>query len=115
MKMGDYQSHDCPNCGSTAPRLFEGFGFNFAAGKTPGNSGVAKHDYPTADYAVGSDADKRWAEYAERDKVKKKVREVGGSRTLVRTQAPDHIEYHAAGEETLRKRRKLIKDFRAAK
>lgn len=116
LKMGDYKALSCPNCNSDAPRVFEGFGFNFAqGGSAPANSGVAKHDYPTADYAVGSDADKRWAEYNEREKVKNKVREAVNSHALVRTGTKDYVEYSAAGEDTLSKRRRLVRDLRNTK
>lgn len=116
LKIGDYKSLPCPNCGADAARVFEGFGFNFApGGSAPANSGVSKHDYPTADYAVGSDADKRWAEYAEREKVKNQVRKVTGTRNLVRTGTKDFVEYRAAEEDTMAKRRNLIRDVRQTK
>lgn len=117
MKMGDYKSYECPSCKADAARVFEGFGFNFKApAKAPiGNTGVTKHDYPTADYVVGRDAEQRWAEYAERQKVKDKVREAGGTHALVRTGTKDYLDYHVGGESTLVKRRKLIRDLRALK
>lgn len=114
LKMEAYESFVCPKCGEAAPRVFDGFGFNFAqGGSAPANSGVAKHDYPTADYAVGSDADKRWEEYSAKEVVKNKVRQVGGSHALVRTGTKDYIEYSPAGEATLTKRRRFIKYLRS--
>jgi putative FmdB family regulatory protein len=111
LKMGEHPEHVCPNCGSMAPRQWNGngFGFDFAEGKTPGNSGVSKQDNPTADQAVGRSAEKRWAEYDEREKVKEKVREVGGHRALHRAHGPGntHIEYTAAGEGVVKARKQL--------
>lgn len=113
LKMGDHQNHPCPNCKGDAPRVFEGFGFNFAesAAAAPGNSGVSKHDYPTADQAVGASADKRWAEYREREKVKQKVREAGGNRALVRENGRDYIEYRAGGPATIETRKKVSQEL----
>jgi putative FmdB family regulatory protein len=104
----DNSAYACPSCGKSAPRLWEKFGFNFApGGKAPANSGVTKHDYPTDDIVVGMDADKRWAEYRARERVKTKVREVGGNRALVRKNAKDHIEYTAGTQETIDTRKKV--------
>jgi hypothetical protein len=109
--MGEHPHHACPNCGAQAPRQWNGakFGFDFAEGKTPGNSGVSKDDYPTADQAVGKSAEARWAEYDERAKVKEKVREVGGHRALARTHGDGnrHIEYTSGGEELIKQRKEL--------
>jgi putative FmdB family regulatory protein len=111
LKMGEYKNHACPNCGGEASRLFEGFGFNFAQGVTPGNSGVTKHDYPTADQAVGASADKRWEEYRDREKVKEEVRRVGGGRALVRENGQNYIEYRAGGQETIETRKKVSQEL----
>lgn len=111
LKMDEHPAHPCPNCGARALRQWNGngFGFDFAEGTTPGNSGVSKQDHPTADQAVGSSADKRWAEYAARDKCKEKVREVSGHRALSRVQGPGnkHIEYRSGGEALVENRKKL--------
>lgn len=60
LKMGDHEAHPCPSCGTAAPRFWgsESFGFGFAPSDSaaPGNSGVTKDDYPTADHAVGKSA-----------------------------------------------------------
>ena len=121
LKMGEHPHHPCPSCKKPAPRLWaaQGFAFDFAeGGKAPGNSGVTKHDYPTADNAVGRSSDKRWAEYAEREKVKKQVRAGSGLRTLNRTDSPEkdgdhsHIQYTAIGEKEMDSRRDAAKALR---
>lgn len=111
LKIGTHPTHECPKCGDQAPRLWESFGFAFApGGKAPANSGVSKHDYPTADYAVGRDADARWAEYRDREKVKQKVREVGGTHALIRKTGKDYIDYQAGGDNLIPTRKQLSKE-----
>jgi putative FmdB family regulatory protein len=121
LKMGEHPDHPCPSCKQPAPRHWpgEGFAFDFAeGGHAPANSGVTKHDYPTADQAVGRSAEKRWAEYAERDKVKAQVREVGGTHALNRTNSPEksgqhsYIQYTAIGEKELKERKETAKALR---
>ena len=107
LKMDAHPTHPCPSCKDEAPRLFTGNGFShaFAAGNgAPGNSGVHDYDNPTADRIVGRSAEERWAEYRERDKVKKKVREVGGTGALVRADGDGFVEYDAmsSGGKTAR-------------
>lgn len=112
LKMGEHPTHACPACKGDAPRVFEGFGFNFAqGGSAPANSGVTKHDYPTADQVVGSDADQRWAEYREREKVKTRVREVGGNRALIRKNGQDFVEYQAGNQATVETRKRVSKEL----
>jgi putative FmdB family regulatory protein len=117
LKMGEHLTCACPKCREQVPRFWDGQGFSFdfaEGGKAPANSGVTKHDYPTADQAVGRSADKRWAEYREREKVKEKVRERGGSRALNRTDSPEingnrsYIQYTAIGEKELQGRREVV-------
>lgn len=123
LKMGDHLAHECPNCHDQAPRVIEGFAFDFKekAGAPPGNTGVHKDDYPTADHAVGKDADKRWVQYRERDAVKNQVRTQGASPALVRRTAADgsYIEYEAMSESKRQIRRttakKAIEALRASK
>lgn len=111
LKMGDHPTHECPNCREEAPRLFTGFGFAFAAGgSSPANSGVHDHDYPTADKIVGRSAEERWAEYKEREKVKKKVRELGGTNALLRVDGSDYVEYDAMTPED-KKVRETVVDY----
>jgi putative FmdB family regulatory protein len=94
LKMSDQGSHECPSCHEQAPRVMEGFsfGFNENAAKV-GNSGVHKEDYPTADHAVGRDAEKRWGYYAGRDVAKNKARTVGETHALTRLTGTDYVEY----------------------
>ena len=120
LKIGDHPTQTCPSCKDPAPRVWDGqgFGFGFAegTGSQAGNSGVTKDDYPTADHAVGKSADARWAEINEREKVKRKVREVGGTTALVRNHAPDrsYIEYSSMTPEQIEGRRKLAADAQKA-
>jgi len=73
-----------------------GFSHAFESGNgAAANSGVHDHDYPTADKIVARSAEQRWAQYRERDKVKKKVREAGGTGALVRTDGDGYVEYDA--------------------
>jgi len=85
------------------------FGFGFAAGGTaPANSGVHDQDYPSADKVVGRSAEARWATYRERDKVKKQVRQVGGSAALERLDGDGYTDYAAMGQPQLDARAKLV-------
>lgn len=112
LSMGEHRTNECPNCKEDAPRLFESFGFNFAQGSgAPGNSGVTRHDYPTADQAVGASADKRWEEYRAREKVKEEVRRQGGDRALVRENGADYIEYRAGGQGTIETRKRVSQEL----
>jgi hypothetical protein len=60
------------------------------------------------------DADKRWAEYRARERVKEKVREVGGSQALIRSNGKDHIEYTAGSQKTIDTRKKARDEIVAA-
>jgi putative FmdB family regulatory protein len=116
LKMTNPESCACPSCGGESPRYWEGqgFGFGFEQGKTPGNTGVSKHDNPTADQAVGSNADQKWAEFHDRDKVKQKVREVGQTHAITRRhvieQGKPLVEYGVGGEPVLEHRRQFVKE-----
>ncbi len=110
LKMGDYGTLECPNCHEPAPRVMDGFSFGFK--ETPGkvgNSGVHKEDYPTADQAVGRDADKRWAYYADRDKVKAEARKQGETHALMRKTGPGFVEYEPMSDVGREARRNLTK------
>lgn len=114
LKMGEHKTLECPSCKGDAARVFEGFGFGFAVGSSaPSNTGVAKLDYPTADQAVGSSADQRWEAYHAREKVKVKVREVGGDRALIRQNGPGntYVEYQAGGPDVVQKRKRMTKEL----
>ena len=114
LKMGEHQTHPCPACQTPAARLWmgQGFGFGFEVppGAAPANTGVAKHDYPTADQAVGQSAEARWQEHHARDRIKDKVREVGGSRALIRRNGDGFVEYEAGTNNLIEKRKKLVQE-----
>jgi predicted nucleic acid-binding Zn ribbon protein len=110
LKMGDWPSHECPKCHEVAPRVLESFDFGFK--ETPGkigNSGVHKEDYPTADHAVGRDAENRWAYYAERDKVKAQARAQGETPALIRRTGPGYVDYEPMSDAGREARRGLTK------
>lgn len=117
LKMGEHPSHPCPSCQGPAPRVWmgQGFGFDFAASPTaaPANTGVSKKDYPTGDQIVGAHAEARWGRYHEREKVKQKVRETAGTRTLVRRMGEDYIEYQAGSKNLVEGRKQLVKEATA--
>ena len=118
LRIGEHLDHPCPSCGSPAPRLWDGetFGFGFKDSPTaaPGNSGVSKDDYPTADQAVGKDAERRWGELHARDKVKDEVRQKGGHHALQRKHGVEagkpYIEYAAGSDAVIERRKKLVKE-----
>lgn len=123
LKMGEHPQHPCPDCGEEAPRFWEGQSVThaFAPGGHPTNSGVSKHDHPSADQAVGQSAEQRWAEIGEREKVKKQVREMGGTDKLIRRNAPEtktggssYVEYTAASSKLIEARKALVKGAAAA-
>lgn len=114
--MGEHSTHECPSCKEAAPRLWDGQGFGFDFAQTSGthiaNSGVTKHDYPTADIAVGMSADARWQEITAREEVKRKVRQTTKKVALVRKDAPDHsyIDYESVTPERNEARKRLIEE-----
>lgn len=110
LKMENYSTFECPSCADLAPRVIEGFSFQFEkGGGSPGNSGVHDHDYPTADKAVGRSAADRWALIHERDKVKAEARRIGGTHALIRHTAPDHIDYEPMNPAGIDAHRELAK------
>ena len=113
LKMGEHPTHKCPNCEGVAPRVLdqEGFAFAFAQPEkaAPGNTGVHKDDYPTADRIVGKDADVRWSQYAEKEKGKEAVRKANGTHALQRQQGKDFINYTPLSKEAFETRKKTAK------
>lgn len=122
LKMGKHPHHACPSCGDSADRVWEGesFGFDFQESATaaPGNSGVSKHDYPTADQAIGRDSEKRWETIRARDEVKEEVRRRGGHRALKRRHGVEgdkaYIEYTSGDDKLIEGRRKLVREAEKA-
>lgn len=113
LKIGDHPTHSCPACRAEAPRVLdqEGFAFAFAqpASAAPGNTGVHKDDYPTADHIVGKDSEQRWASYDEQAKVKNAARAKGETHALIRHQGKDYIDYEPMTDAGLTARKKLAK------
>lgn len=85
-----------------------GFSHDFAQG-TPTNSGVTKHDSPTADHAVGASAEVGWQQLHARNGVKQAIREKSGARALTRQDKQDHIEYEAARPGLIPLRKQLVR------
>jgi putative FmdB family regulatory protein len=115
---GDHKTHLCPSCSKQAPRKWAGqtFGAAFAEGKVPGNSGISKLDYPTADNIVGRSAEARWAVIHERNQVKDKVREAAGTHALMRRHLVSEgaVEYEAMPKSGLEMRKKLTREANKA-
>lgn len=111
LKMDSHTTHECPSCKDPAPRVLEGFAFQFEKPPTaaPGNSGVHDHDFPTADKAIGRSADERWALIAERDKVKETARKQGGTHALIRHTGDNYIDYEPMNPAGIDARRELAK------
>jgi len=113
LKMGEHPSHACPRCSATAPRLWDSsFGFAFSSGNgAPGNTGVHKDDYPTADHGVGQDAQQKWAEIHARQATKKKVRDASGTDKLTRRDDPDgnYIDYEGLSDEGVEARKNMLR------
>ena len=115
LKVGVHPTHKCPSCAEAAPLVVSDFGFAFEEGKgARANSGVHDHDYPTADQAVGRDADKRWAHIRAREEVKKAAREQGETPALIRHTGPGYIDYEPMSDQGRNARRKLVKDAMGA-
>lgn len=112
LKIGDHADHPCPECSEPAPRVMEGFAFQFAAsGAAPGNTGVHDLDYPTADKIVGRDTDARRGLNAERDAAKTELRKKAGTSGLSRINHKDgSIEYTAMSKPAIEARRKVADD-----
>lgn len=121
LSMGSHPTHKCPSCRKQAPRHFDGQGFGFGFTRTEGsknaNSGVAKHDYPTADEAVGSSAEERWKVMDARNKVKAKLRSdseaVSLARKDVRVGGAMVSDYTAMGKGQFDARKQMEGKFKA--
>lgn len=101
LPMDEHATHPCPKCHQVAPRVWAGFGghaFQTPATAATANTGVHKDDYPTADHAVGKDAEKRWGFQLARNKVKEEVRAHTNSGRLVRQDGQGYIEYGVMSE-----------------
>lgn len=119
LSMGVHATCVCPSCKKGAPREWEGQGFGFGfqetAGTAKGNSGVTKHDYPTADNIVGRSAETQWNLIHERNAAKDKIRGQG-----VGLARRDHVEkgrvvteYSTLSEGSFAARKRLEGAFKA--
>lgn len=115
LKSDVHVSHECPSCKELAPLVVSGFAFAFAVGSGPSaNSGVHDHDYPTADKAIGRNADTRWTHIRAREAVKKAAREQGGTQALIRHTGKDYIDYEPMSPLGMSARRSLAKEVKEA-
>lgn len=118
LPMGEHSQYKCPTCKAPADRSLQGFGFDFSptSGTAQANSGVSKHDYPTADNIVGRSADDRWKVVFERNKAKKKLRETTGAVALSRRDISEGgkqvSEYTSLGQTQFEARKQLEGDFK---
>ena len=119
LAMGVHPTHLCPSCKVAAPRQWEGQGFGFefeaTAGTAQANSGVAKHDYPTADNIVGRSSEAQWGLIHARNSAKNKVRRhgVGLSRRDQVENGQVVSEYTALPQGAFDARKKLEGVFKA--
>lgn len=113
LKMAEHLTHPCPNCGDPAHRMWDAdslaFAFKGAQTGALANSGVHADDYPTADRVVGKDAEARWAEINERERVKQEARAKGGTHALIRHNRRDYIDYEPMSNGGRVARRNLSK------
>lgn len=93
---------DCPNCGDESSRQLASFGFQFADGKVPGNTGVYSLD-SSIDRRVGRDAKNRWEAIKDRDSEKHRVRhDAGGNVSLGLNGAGEYVPITPDRMEKLR-------------
>jgi putative FmdB family regulatory protein len=113
LKMAEHLTHECPSCGRDAPRVWDAdslaFAFKGSQTGATANTGVHDNDYPTADKLVGRDAEVRWAEIHEREKVKAEARKQGGTHALIRHNNRDYIDYEPMSDGGRTARRNLAK------
>jgi putative FmdB family regulatory protein len=113
LKIAENLTHECPSCTGMANRVWDAsglsFGFADSPNAAPANSGVHKEDYPTADHLIGKDANLRWGEISEREKVKNAAREKGGTHALIRHTDPQHIDYEPMSGQGMAARRSLAR------
>lgn len=119
LAMGVHPTHLCPECKKAVPRQWEGQGFGFefeqTAATARANSGVTKHDYPTADNVVGRSAEAQWEIIHARNVAKEKIRGQGAA--LSRRDQVDNgkvvTEYTTLSQGGLDARKKLEGVFKA--
>jgi len=117
--MGVHPTCLCPGCKNAAHRQWEGQGFGFGfeqtAGTAVGNSGVTKHDYPTADNLIGRSAEAQWGVIHARNAAKDKIRShgVGLSRRDQMEDGRVVSEYVSLSQGTFDARKRLEGAFKA--
>lgn len=110
----DVKSHPCPECGTEAKRKLSGFGFQFASGKIPGNTGVDSLD-SDVDKVVGRDADKRWEAIKNRNAYKRQVQhDNGGIGKVPLAKNPITGEYVPVPQEELPRIQELHEEYQEA-
>lgn len=111
LKMEEHLTHPCPSCGEEAHRVWDSdslmFSFQGSPTGSTANTGVHSDDYPTADKVVGRDAEARWAQIGEREKVKSEARKMGDTHALIRHNSRDHIDYEPMTQVGRQARRQL--------
>jgi len=119
LAMGVHATCACPSCKQGAPREWEGQGFGFGfqetAATAQGNSGVAKHDYPTADNIVGRSAEAQWNIIHRRNAAKDKIRGTGVGLARRDHKAGDQVvtEYATLSQGGFEARKQLEERFKA--
>lgn len=105
--------YPCPDCGGSCVRTLEGqsFAHAFEEPAVPTNSGVTDYDHPSADKAVGRDADKKWEELTERKKFKEKLRANSGTHALQRTAMEAGNHFRALSKEEYANRVQVGKEL----
>lgn len=110
----EVKSHSCPACDAEAPKKLAGFGFQFASGKVPGNTGVDSLDYDV-DKAVGRDAEKRWEAVKDRKAYKRQVQhDNGGIGEVPLAKNPVTGEYIPVPKEELPRIQELHTEYKEA-
>jgi hypothetical protein len=116
---GTHESHECPRCGQRSSRTFEGqrTSHSFKKSGAPANSGVSKHDAPTADQVVGRSADEGWQIRDKRRKLREKVRREAQTTALRRvdTKGPEgDVSYVPLGKSEHDDRRETVDALKKA-
>jgi len=110
----DVDTYPCPSCEKDAKKKLSGFGFRFASGKTPGNTGVDSLDR-SVDKAVGRDADLRWEAVKNRNAYKRQVQhDNGGIGRVPLAKNPATGEYIPVPQDNLPRIQELHQEYQEA-
>lgn len=114
VKNRDTTHYNCPECGSNSERQLSAFGFQFASGKTTGNTGVDSLD-SSVDKSVGRDADRRWEMIKNRRAYKQQVQyDNGGIGKVPLAKDPITGEYVPVPATDLAKIQELHTEYKEA-